>query len=78
MRTPNPKDGNDERLIAGQVGESAVRPLLLRRRHTPDNVSSLRPESPGPYSEDTQIRTPDNGGYAHAAACESATLRDEV
>src|SRR5450631_2297141 len=28
----------------------------LQRRHTPDNVSSPRPESRGPYSEDTQIR----------------------
>jgi len=36
----------------------------LQRKHTPDNVSSPGPESRGPYSEDTQIRTPDNGGSA--------------
>lgn len=36
----------------------------LQRRRTPDNVSSLRPQSCGAYSKDTQIRTPDNGGYA--------------
>jgi hypothetical protein len=36
----------------------------LQRRHTPDNVSSPRPESRGPYTEDTQIRTP--GGSARS------------
>jgi len=35
----------------------------LQRRHTPDNASLPGLQSRGPYSEDTQIRTPDNGGY---------------
>jgi hypothetical protein len=34
----------------------------LRRRHTADNVSSPDAKASGVYSEDTQIRTPDNGG----------------
>ena len=42
----------------------------LQRRHTPDNASLPRLQSRGPYSEDTQIRTPDNGGYLHVAACQ--------
>ena len=46
--------------IAGQESESAVRPLLLQRGHTPDNESSPRVKSCDVYSEDTQIGTPDN------------------
>jgi hypothetical protein len=45
----------------------------------PDNVSSPRPERAGACSEDTRIRTPDNGGYARfdrtQQPCRFATAR---
>src|SRR5579863_1477018 len=61
--------------IAGQESESAVRPLLLLRGHTPDNESSPRVKSCDVYSEDTQIGTPDNGGIARLAPDEGITQR---
>jgi hypothetical protein len=38
----------------------------VRRKHCPCNASSrqqMHTNTPGAYSEDTQIRAPDNGGY---------------
>ena len=57
------RDGRAGRRMDNTIRGHLRRLQRLQRRHTPDNVSSPRPESPGPYSEDTQIRTPVNGGY---------------
>jgi len=48
----------------------------LQRRHTPDNASLPRLRSRSPYSEDTQIRTPDKGGYLRGRTKSQVTLRD--
>jgi hypothetical protein len=60
------RDGRAGRRMDNTIRGHLRRLQRLQRRHTPDNVSSPRPESRGPYSEDTQIRTPDNRGYLRA------------
>jgi hypothetical protein len=42
---------------------------------TADNVSSPRPRTCRGYSEDTQIRAGDNGGYARASTMDSSHMK---